>query len=60
VFLAGPLVASGRRLTDVPKKQVAVVLEALTAEIQKSLGSKGAGVIAISGLVKIEKEIPAR
>ena len=46
---------------DVPKKQVAAVLEALAAEIKKSLGNKGAGVIAIPGLVKIEKKkIPAR
>ena len=47
--------------TDVPKKQVAAVLEALAAEIKKSLGSKGAGSIALPGLVKIEKKrIPAR
>lgn len=46
--------------TDIPKKQVAAVLEALAAEIKKSL-SKGAGVIAIPGLVKIEKKkVPAR
>jgi hypothetical protein len=39
----------------------AAVLEALVAEIKKSLGNKGAGVIAIPGLVKIEKKrIPAR
>ncbi len=38
-----------------PKKQVAAVLEALAAEIKKSLGNKGAGVIAIPGLVKIER-----
>ena len=44
-----------------PKKQVAAVLEALVAEIKKSLGSKGAGVITIPGLVKIEKKrVPAR
>jgi len=37
------------------------VLEALAAEIQKSLGSKGAGAITIPGLVKIEKKkVPAR
>ena len=42
--------------TEVPKKQVAAVLEALAAEIKKSLGNKGAGVIAIPGLVKIEKK----
>ncbi len=47
--------------TDVPKKQVAAVLEALAAEIKKSLGSKGAGVVTIPGLVKIEKKnVPAR
>jgi nucleoid DNA-binding protein len=47
--------------TDVPKKQVVAVLEALAAEIKKSLGSKGAGAITIPGLVKIEKKrIPAR
>jgi len=47
--------------TDVPKKQVAAVMEALAQEIKKSLGNKGPGVIAIPGLVKIEKKkVPAR
>ena len=47
--------------TDVPKKQVVAVLEALAAEIKTSLGNKGAGMIAIPGLVKIEKKkVPAR
>jgi nucleoid DNA-binding protein len=47
--------------TDVPKKQVATVLEALAAEIKKSLGNKGAGAITIPGLIKIEKKkVPAR
>ena len=47
--------------TEVPKKQVVAVLEALVAEIQKSLGNKGAGAITIPGLVKIEKKkVPAR
>jgi nucleoid DNA-binding protein len=47
--------------TEVPKKQVAAVLEALAAEIQKSLGAKGAGAITVPGLVKIErKKVPAR
>ena len=47
--------------TDVPKKQVAAVLEALAAEIKKSLGNKGAGAITLPGLVKIEKKrVPAR
>ena len=47
--------------TEVPKKQVAAVLEALANEIKASLSAKGAGVIAIPGLVKIEKKkVPAR
>jgi nucleoid DNA-binding protein len=47
--------------TDVPKKQVVAVLEALSAEIKKSMGNKGAGAITIPGLVKIEKKkVPAR
>ena len=41
---------------DVSKKQVAAVLEALAAEIKTSFGGKGAGVITIPGLVKIEKK----
>ncbi len=32
------------------------MLEALAAEIKKSLGSKGAGAITVPGLVKIEKK----
>ena len=47
--------------TDLTKKQVAAVLESLANEIKNSLGSKGAGAIAIPGLVKIEKKkVPAR
>lgn len=55
------LMANIAAATDMPKKQVAAVLEALAAEIQKSLGKKGAGAITIPGLVKIEKKrVPAR
>lgn len=47
--------------TQLTKKQVAAVLEALTEEIRKNLGPKGNGVFALPGLVKIEKKkIPAR
>ena len=47
--------------TDLSKKQVAAVIEALAAEIKKSLGARGAGVFAIPGLVKIErKKVPAK
>ena len=42
--------------TELSKKQVAAVLDALVTEIKKSLSNKGAGVIAIPGLVKIEKK----
>jgi nucleoid DNA-binding protein len=47
--------------TDLTKKQVAAVLEALTEEVRKALSSRGAGVFPLLGLVKIEKKkIPAR
>lgn len=47
--------------TDLTKKQVAAVLDALAAEIKKNMGSRGPGVFAIPGLVKIEKKkVPAR
>ena len=47
--------------TDLSKKDVAAVLDAMVDEIKKSLGSRGAGVFAIPGLLKIEKKkIPAR
>ena len=55
------LLANIAAATDVPKKEVAAVLEALANEIKKSLGNKGPGMIAIPGLVKIEKKrVPAR
>lgn len=47
--------------TDLTKKQVAAVLEALSAEIKKNLGPRGSGAFAIPGLLKIEKKkVPAR
>ena len=47
--------------TDLSKKQVAAVFEALTTEIRKSLGARGAGVFTLAGLLKIErKKVPAR
>jgi nucleoid DNA-binding protein len=55
------LLASIAAATELSKAQVAAVLEALAAEIEKSLGNKGAGVITIPGLVKIEKKkVPAK
>ena len=47
--------------TELQRKDVAGVLEALSGEIRKALGSRGPGVFTIPGLVKIEKKkIPAQ
>ena len=47
--------------TDLSKKQVAAVFEALTEEIRKNLSARGVGVFALPGLLKIEKKkVPAR
>lgn len=47
--------------TNVPKKEVAAVLEALAEEIRKAIGKRGAGVFQIPGLVKISrKQVPAK
>ena len=47
--------------TDLTKKDVAAVLEALAAEIKRNLASRGPGAFAIPGLLKIEKKkVPAR
>jgi nucleoid DNA-binding protein len=50
------LLANIATATELPKKQVAAVIDALAAEIKKSLSNKGAGAITIPGLVKIEKK----
>ncbi len=55
------LLANLATATDLSKKQVAAVLEALAAEIKTSLGNRGAGAITVPGLLKIEKKrVPAR
>ena len=47
--------------TELTRKQVGAVFEALAGQIKKSLGNRGPGVFAIPGLVKIEKKkVPAR
>jgi nucleoid DNA-binding protein len=47
--------------TDVARKDVAKVLDALANEIKKALGARGPGLFALPGLVKIEKKkVPAR
>ena len=39
--------------TDLSRKQVAAVLDALAAEIKKGVGKKGPGVFALPGLMKV-------
>jgi hypothetical protein len=47
--------------TELSKKQVQAVLEALANEIKKSMSNRGAGVFTIPGLIKItKKKVPAR
>lgn len=47
--------------TDLSKKQVAAVFEALAAEIKKNLGSRGPGAFTIPGLIKVtKKKVAAR
>src|SRR4051812_28108245 len=48
------IIGSISESTELTKKQVSAVLEALAGEIKKGL--KGAGMFAIPGLVKIEKK----
>jgi nucleoid DNA-binding protein len=40
--------------TQLSKKQVSSVLEALSAVIAKNVGKKGPGVLALPGLIKIK------
>ena len=46
---------------ELSRKQVAAVFDALLNEVQNNLSTRGPGVFAIPGLVKIEKKkVPAR
>lgn len=47
--------------TGLSKKQVASVFESLEGEIKKHMSSKGAGIFALPGLLKITKQkVPAK
>lgn len=50
-------VAEIAEVTQLSKKQVDDVLDALSEEIKKSLGKKGPGCFTIPGLMKIEKKL---
>ena len=55
------VIAGIAEATELSRKQVAAVIDALGAEIKKALGPRGPGVFAIPGLVKIKKrKVPAR
>ena len=47
--------------TELTRREVGSVLDALNTQIAKSLGRRGAGAFTLPGLVKIEKKkVPAR
>ncbi len=47
--------------TNLNRREVGSVLDALTTQISKSLGRRGAGSFVLPGLIKIEKKkVPAR
>ena len=47
--------------TDMTRKEVSSVLDALSLQIEKSLGRRGPGMFTLPGLIKIEKrKVPAR
>ncbi|MCL2006344.1 MAG: HU family DNA-binding protein [Planctomycetaceae bacterium] len=47
--------------TELPKKDVTAVLDALTEEIKKSFGKKGAKAFVLPGLIKVDlKQVKAQ
>ena len=47
--------------TELSRKEVGAVLDALTDEVRKALGKRGSGVVSLPGLLKIsKKKVPAR
>ena len=57
----GQLLAAISEETELTRRQVSGVLDALGEQIKRSLGKRGAGSFTLPGLVKIEKKkVPAR
>ena len=50
------MIADIAATTELTKKQVGDVLDALCEEIKKSVGKKGAGSFTLPGLLKVEKK----
>lgn len=47
--------------TDLPKRDVAAIFDALSAEIKKAMSNRGPGAFTIPGLIKVTKQkVPAR
>jgi len=55
-FTKTQIVAEIAEKTNLAKKDVAVVIDALSEVVKKSLGSKGPGSFVLPGLIKIEKK----
>jgi nucleoid DNA-binding protein len=49
----GEILSKIAEATELSRKQVASVLEALSAQIKSAVGKKGPGIFALPGLVKI-------
>jgi nucleoid DNA-binding protein len=57
----GELLTAISEETELSRRDVGSVLEALSNQVSRNLGRKGPGVFTIPGLVKIEKKkVPAR
>lgn len=57
----GEILGNISAATGVSKKEVAAVFDALASEIKKAVSSRGPGIFAIPGLVKItRKKVPAK
>ena len=58
------ILASIAKTTELPRKQVASVLEALACQIKAAVGKKGPGIFAVPGLIRIivvqKPAVPAR
>ncbi|MCL2624100.1 MAG: HU family DNA-binding protein [Planctomycetaceae bacterium] len=55
-FTKTQIVADIAEKTSLSKKDVNAVIDALSEEVKKSLGSKGPGSFVLPGLIKIEKK----
>ncbi len=51
------MIAEIATATELSKKQVGDVLDALCEEIKNSMGKKGAGSFTLPGLLKVEKKL---